>query len=51
MGAKSHLNEVYIGGSLAIAGVLGAATGSWALFLVAAVILLGVSLETGKIRK
>ena len=50
MGARQKLNQGYVQGSLVIAGVIGAACGSWTIFCIAAVILVGLSLQSGEVR-
>ncbi len=50
MGARTKLNEVYVVGSVALAGIVGIATGSWIVFAVAGATLLAASLATGNIR-
>jgi hypothetical protein len=50
MGARTKLNSVYLTGCLVIAGVLGAVSGSWTVFVVAAVILIACSVYDGGIR-
>lgn len=50
MGARQKLNQGYIQGSLVLAGVIGVACGSWIVFWIAAVILVGLSLQSGEVR-
>lgn len=50
MGARSELNKFHVIGSLGLAGLLGLATGSWAVFAVAGAALIGTALYTGEIR-
>jgi hypothetical protein len=50
LGARTKLNEVYVVGSVALAGIVGIATGSWLVFAVAGATLLGASLASGNIR-
>ena len=50
MGARHELNNHYIMGSLALAGFLGLATGSFAVFAVAGAALIGAAVYSGKIR-
>ncbi len=50
VGARQKLNSVAITGSLAVASVLGCMTNSAVVFVIAAVILLGLSLHSGDIR-
>ena len=50
MGARQKLNESHVIGSLAIAGVLGLATGSWTVFAVTGVVLIGAAIYNNEIR-
>lgn len=50
MGAKNDLNEIYLTGSIVIAGLVGGVTLSWGVFFVALVLFLGISVYTKKIR-
>ena len=50
MGAREKLNSAYTMGSLIVAGLLGWATGSWIIFIIAAAVLLGLGLNSGDIR-
>lgn len=50
MGARQKLNQGYVQGALVIAGVIGAACGSWTVFWIAAIILVGSSLQSGEVR-
>jgi hypothetical protein len=50
LGARTKLNEVYVVGSVALAGIVGIATGSWLVFTVAGASLIAASLATGNIR-
>ena len=50
MGARDKLNEAFATGSLLMAAFLGCVTGSWGVFIVAAVILLSLNLLGGDIR-
>ena len=50
MGAREKLNEAYVMGSLFLAAVAGAISGSWMVFIIAAAILLGLNLHAGDIR-
>lgn len=50
MRAKNHLNNIYIGGSLAFAAVAGIATGSLAVFGCAFVAALAIHSASGNIR-
>lgn len=50
MGARTTLNGIYLSGALAIAAVLGWATGSWGVFIIGLGILIGANIHAGKIR-
>ena len=50
MGARQKLNEAHIVGSLAVAGVLGLATGSWTVFVVTGAVLIGAAIYHEDIR-
>jgi hypothetical protein len=50
LSARHKLNGIYAGGSLAVAAIIGALAGSWAVFATAAVILIGCSFAGGDIR-
>ena len=50
MSARHKLNQGYIQGALVVAGVIGVACGSWTVFLIAAAILVGLSVYSGEIR-
>jgi len=50
MRAREKLNNAFITGSLTIAGLIGYATGSWTVFVIAAVVLLAMALHDGGIR-
>ena len=50
MGARHELNKFHVFGSLGFAGLLGLATGSWAVFTVTGIVLIGTSLRNGEIR-
>jgi hypothetical protein len=50
LGARTKLNDVYVVGSVALAGIVGIATGSWLVFAVAGASLIAASLDTGNIR-
>jgi hypothetical protein len=50
VGARQKLNRHHILGSLSLAGLLGLATGSWAIFAIAGAVMIGVSICTGEIR-
>jgi hypothetical protein len=50
MGARQKLNQAYLNDALILAAVAGAATGSWAVFWLAAVFAAGSSLYGGNIR-
>jgi hypothetical protein len=48
--ARHKLNSSYVHGALIIAGVLGAISGSWTIFLIAAGVLVATSVHDGSIR-
>ena len=50
MGARKELNRYHVIGSLGLAGLLGLASGSWAVFAVTAAVLLGAAVYSGEIR-
>lgn len=50
MGAKNDLNEIYLTGSVVIAAMIGSLAQSWLVFLMALVVMVGISVFTGKIR-
>jgi hypothetical protein len=50
VGARHELNRVHFIGSLGFAGLLGLATGSWAVFAIVGAVLIGASLANGEIR-
>ena len=50
MGAREKLNRIHVIGSLGLAGLLGLATGSVAVFVIAGAVMIGASVCTGEIR-
>jgi len=50
MGARQKLNSMNALGSLALAAIIGGLVGSWAVFVIAAVVLLALAVESGEIR-
>ena len=50
VGAREKLNEAYVIGSLLLAAIAGWISGSWLVFIIAAVILLALNLHAGDIR-
>jgi hypothetical protein len=50
VGARQKLNSAAIMGSLLLASGLGCLSNSWLVFIVAALILLGLSCYSGEIR-
>ncbi len=48
MGARQKLNGAYLTGSLLIAGAIGVMTGSWLVFILAAIVLLAVNVNNKK---
>ena len=51
MPARQELNKFHIVGGLGLAAILGGLAGSWAVFFIAAVVLIGSSLYVGEIRR
>lgn len=50
MAARQRLNSLYLTGVLVIAGFIGSAAESWAVFLVAAAVLTAILMHGGEIR-
>ena len=50
MGARKDLNRHHVIGSLGLAGLIGLASGSWAVFAVVAATLIAGSVYVGEIR-
>jgi len=50
MSAKQKLNSMNALGSLALAAIIGGLAGSWAVFVLAAVVLIALAVESGEIR-
>jgi|GEM_PF-176857 hypothetical protein len=50
MSARQKLNQAYINGALLLAGVIGASTESWTVFITLTVILVVLSIHGGDIR-
>ena len=48
--SRDKLNAIYAVGAIGVAAVFGAISGSWLLFLLVAVGLVGVFIQTGQIR-
>ena len=48
--ARHKLNGSYLHGALIVAGLLGAVSGSWTIFLLAAGVLVATSVHDGSIR-
>ena len=48
--SRDKLNAIYIGGSIAVAALMGAASGSGFVFLLVAGGLIGMFMSTGQIR-
>jgi hypothetical protein len=48
--AREKLNAAAISGNIVVAGLAGWLFGSWAVFLLAAVVLIAMSVHTGAIR-
>jgi hypothetical protein len=51
MGAKQKLNAAHLSGALVIAGLIGLATQSWNVFLVALVGFVAIDLVAGNLRR
>ena len=50
MGARHELNKIHVIGSLGLAGLLGLASGSFAVFVIAGAVLIASSVYAGEIR-
>ena len=50
MGARNELNKIHVVGAIGLAGILGLATGSVAVFVIASAAMIGASVYTGEIR-
>jgi hypothetical protein len=50
MGARTSLNGIYLSGALALAALLGWATGSWGVFIISVAVLIGANVHAGRIR-
>ena len=50
MGAREKLHRVHVIGSLGVAALLGMASGSVAVFVIAGAVMIGVSVYSGEIR-
>ncbi len=50
MGAREKLNGHHIVGALGLAGLLGLMTGSFAVFVIASIVMIGASIHSGEIR-
>ena len=50
MSARHKLNQSYVNGALLIAGVIGACTESWTVFIALTAIFIGLSIHAGEIR-
>jgi hypothetical protein len=48
--ARHKLNSAHVLGCLLIAGVVGGMTSSWTVFLIAAIVLVALALNSGDIR-
>lgn len=51
MGAKKKLNSANVVGAVAVAAVMGAFFGSWAVFAISAAVLIASALYNGDIRR
>ncbi len=50
MGARQELNKVHVIGSLGVAGLLGLATGSVIVFVIAGAVMIATAVHSGQIR-
>lgn len=50
MGARQKLNQAHVNGALVVAALVGAVTQSWIVFVVAALLAVGLSVHGGGIR-
>lgn len=50
MGAKQKLNQAYVGGSLLFAALIGGMCDSLVVFIVTAIVLLGLNVHAREIR-
>ena len=50
MSARNKINASTTLGSLALAAIIGGWAGSWPVFILAAVVLLALAIESGEIR-
>ena len=50
MGARKKLNSAYLTGSVLIAGLIGYASGSWGILVLALAVLIGANLLSGDVR-
>lgn len=50
MSARHKLNQSYVNGALLLAGVIGACTESWTVFIALTAIFIGLSIHAGEIR-
>ena len=50
MGARTKLNQAYLNGALIVAAAIGLLAQSWTVFIIAALIGIGLSLYAGEIR-
>ena len=50
MGARHKLNQTHILGALGVAAVVGGLAGSWTVFFLVAVVLVGASVYVGDVR-
>ncbi|WP_075091240.1 hypothetical protein [Planctomyces sp. SH-PL14] len=50
MSARQKLNNAHVHGALIVAALIGAVTGSWAVFLLSALVGLAMAIHSGGIR-
>ena len=50
VGAREKLNSFHILGAIGAAGLIGLATGSWTVAVIAGTVIVGLSLHKGEIR-
>ena len=50
MGARHKLNQTHILGAIGMAALVGGLTQSWAVFAIAAIVLIGAAIYVGDVR-